>query len=180
MKSAADRTRRLSTGLALALAGPPVLATLFVAATRPDDASRLYAGLLVAGLAGLLWLAASRAPRAPQWVLAGASLALCLWPETCLRVSGFRFDRAGVIEFGYPRPDKMSEARRDSELFWTLDPAIEGVNSAGFPGPEFEIPKPAGRRRVVFFGDSVLRYPPLVEEALNSLPDAQGRFEAHY
>ena len=58
-------------------------------------------------------------------------------------------------------------------------------NSAGFRGPDFEIPKPEGVFRIVILGDSVTMgsgvrykqaYPYLVEEALNARSDGR-RYE---
>ena len=53
--------------------------------------------------------------------------------------------------------------RPDPELFWSLRPGFRGVfqgkrvtiNALGLRGPEVALPKPAGRRRVACFGDSI-------------------------
>lgn len=51
----------------------------------------------------------------------------------------------------------------DPELFWSLRPGFRGefqgravtINALGLRGPEVQLPKPPGRRRVVCFGDSI-------------------------
>jgi lysophospholipase L1-like esterase len=53
--------------------------------------------------------------------------------------------------------------RADRDLFWSLRPGFRGefrgrpvtINSLGLRGGELELPKPAGRRRIVCFGDSI-------------------------
>ncbi len=59
------------------------------------------------------------------------------------------------ITFPFMRPDR--------DLLWSLKPGFSGIflgnrvsiNSLGLRGPEVELPKPAGRTRIVCFGDSV-------------------------
>jgi lysophospholipase L1-like esterase len=53
--------------------------------------------------------------------------------------------------------------RADSELFWSPRPGFHGeflgrpvtINALGLRGPEIEVPKPQGRRRIACFGDSI-------------------------
>jgi lysophospholipase L1-like esterase len=53
--------------------------------------------------------------------------------------------------------------REDPELFWSPRPGFQGafrgapvtINSLGLRGPEVALPKPAGRKRIVCFGDSI-------------------------
>jgi lysophospholipase L1-like esterase len=166
--------------LATAIALPPALAAAALAAWQPDDASWPFAMALLGLWAALLLAARRSGPRGAQWILALCSLVLLAWPELALRTAGFRFDTAGEIQFGYPRPEHFSKLRRDSEIFWTLSPKRPGVNSFGFKGPEVAVPKPPGLRRLVFIGDSCMwqGYAEFAAEALSrELPEA-GRFEA--
>lgn len=157
---------------------PPAAAAVALAALRPEDAP----WTLAVGLAGL-WLCAHVAARrvgerGSHWLIALCAFSLVLWPEMALRSVGFRFERAGTILFGIFRPAGTIDARRDPELFWTLPPEVEGVNSHGFIGPEFRIPKPEGVFRIAFFGDSCTQqgFPALVERQL----DATGAKDADY
>jgi lysophospholipase L1-like esterase len=53
--------------------------------------------------------------------------------------------------------------REDPELFWSPRPGFRGrfqdkavhINSLGLRGPDVRVPKPAGRRRLLCFGDSI-------------------------
>jgi|SRR6185503_5473788 len=112
------------------------------------------------------------AERAPRHFTVGRSLflasvivvGLLALAEGVLRVVGVRRpDRARIllrsrdvdIDFPFMRPDR--------ELFWSLRPGYEGeflgqpvhVNGWGLRGPEPSQPRPAGRRRLLCFGDSV-------------------------
>jgi lysophospholipase L1-like esterase len=166
--------------LATAIVLPPALAAVVLAARQPDDSSWPVA-LALLGLWAALFTAARRCGhRGAQWIVALCSLALLTWPEFGLRAAGFRFDTAGEIQFGYPRPEHFSKLRRDPEIFWTLSPKRPGVNSFGFKGPEVAVPKPPGLRRMVFIGDSCMwqGYAEFVAEALNREAPKAGRFEA--
>jgi lysophospholipase L1-like esterase len=103
------------------------------------------------------------------WMLALATLNFFLIvPELTLRVAGFRSE-AG-IQFGYPRPEEFVGFDPDERLFWKLRTSGRNVNSFGFPGEEVVIPKPAGRYRILFLGDSCTQqgYPDMVEVLLNA------------
>lgn len=52
-----------------------------------------------------------------------------------------------------PRPGQDLIA--DPDLGFRLNPASDGINSLGIPGPEIERTKPAGRRRILVLGDSI-------------------------
>ncbi|NIM96426.1 MAG: hypothetical protein GTO18_22225 [Anaerolineales bacterium] len=88
-------------------------------------------------------------------------------PEYALRVADFRYESG--IQFGYPRPTQFVQLELDSELFWKLNPSMPDVNSEGFPGDEFIIPKPEGIFRILYLGDSCTQhgYPEDVEALLN-------------
>jgi lysophospholipase L1-like esterase len=88
-------------------------------------------------------------------------------PELVLRVTGFRYE-AG-IQFGYPRPSQYIRLMPDPELFWRLNPSYPDVNSEGFQGDEFSIPKQTNVFRMLYLGDSttVQGFPQEVEEILN-------------
>jgi len=73
-------------------------------------------------------------------------------PEIYLKYKGFRYEPD--IEFGYPRPYQLSADERDERLFWTFPRSRPGVNSYGFEGAEPASPKPAGRYRILFLGNS--------------------------
>lgn len=91
------------------------------------------------------------ASRTLRWLVAIGTLLLV--PEIGLRLAGARFDRQAVPLVPGVDAELRSLEADDSELFWKLAPG-DGVNSEGLPGPEFAIPKPAGTKRVLFFGDS--------------------------
>jgi lysophospholipase L1-like esterase len=140
-----------------------------LALVRPEDGPWPMALLLVALWLGLALVARRVGDRQARWILAVCSIALLLWPELALRWIGFRADQAGIIVFGAGIPENTTLARRDPELLWTLPPEVTGVNSHGFLGHEFEIPKPSDRYRMVFLGDSCTQqgYPELVARRLN-------------
>ena len=158
--------------------GLPTLCAWVLAALRPADASFSFA-LALLGLLIVCLFAATRAGRAGSRVLlAVAAFSLLLWPEMALRTASLRFEDAGVIQFGHPRPHRMVRLQRDPELFWKLPPG-DDTNSQGFLGPEIEIPKPEGVQRVLFFGDSCTQQglPRTVAHRLNrkgGLRDAAG------
>jgi lysophospholipase L1-like esterase len=166
--------------LAFLILFPPALAAVAVAALRPVDASWTLAAALTGVWAAAQFAARRVGERGSHWLLALCACALVLWPEMGLRCAGFRFEGAGTILFGIFRPAGTIEAIRDPELFWTLPPEVEGVNSHGFLGPEFRIPKPRGVFRVVFFGDSCTQqgFPRLVERRLNAAGGENAAFEA--
>jgi lysophospholipase L1-like esterase len=102
------------------------------------------------------------------WALTLATLNLFLVvPELGFRVAGFRAESG--IQFGYPRPTAFMGFAPDERLFWRLQPSTQYANSLGFPGDEIVSPKPAGRYRVMFLGDSCTQqgYPDIVESFLN-------------
>lgn len=157
--------------------GPPALAAVALAWLRPEHASWTFAGALVLLLALGTGLARVTGARHPEWVVAGCAFCVVLWPELGLRVAGLRFDESGVI-FGIWAP---IEARDHPDFFWTLPPERAEVNSAGFPGPELVVPRPAGTWRMVFLGDSCTQqgYPARVAERLSARATAPApRFEA--
>ncbi len=168
-------TRGAPRALVGILLGPPAFVALVLLVRRSDDVSwPLALGLVGLGALGLA-LAPRRRLAGPVLALAVVAASL-LWPEMGLRAAGFRFHPAGVVEFGYPRPADFVGLERDPELFWRLAPGSERVNSRGFVGPEFELEKPAGVLRLLFFGDSCAwqGYPELVaqELAAGAGPDA--------
>jgi len=159
---------------------PPAVAAVAIAALRPVDGSWLLAASLVG-----LWVAAHLTARrvgerGSRWLVALCAFSLALWPELALRSAGFRFERAGTILLGFFRPAGSLEAKRDPALFWILPTDVEGVNSHGFIGPEFRIPKPEGVFRILFFGDSCTQqgFPRLVEDRLNASGEGTGAVEA--
>jgi len=102
------------------------------------------------------------------WSLTLATLNLFLVvPELGLRAAGFRAESG--IQFGYPRPTAFMGFAPDERLFWRLRPSNQYANSLGFPGDEIVSPKPAGRYRVMFLGDSCTQqgYPDIAELFLN-------------
>jgi lysophospholipase L1-like esterase len=172
--SAPPTTRVLLLLVAVTL-GLPALVALVVTVWRPVHGSWRLVGVLFALFA--LGLVASRRAgrRGAKWLLAACAVALVLvWPEIGLRAAGFRFDQAGWVVFGSAHPDNTVAAQRDPDLFWTLAPERPDVNSHGFLGREFTIPKPRGHYRIVFLGDSCTMqgYPVTLERMLNLLrPD---------
>ncbi len=110
------------------------------------------------------------------WSLTLATLNLFLVvPELGLRAADFRAESG--IQFGYPRPTEFMRFAPDERLFWKLPPSNQNVNSLGFPGDEIPSPKPAGRYRVMFLGDSCTQqgYPDFVELFLNEGPGPRQR-----
>jgi len=102
------------------------------------------------------------------WALTLATLNLfVVVPELALRAAGFRAESG--IQFGYPRPTAFMGFAPDERLFWKLRSPNRNVNSLGFPGAEIASPKPPGRYRVMFLGDSCTQqgYPDIVELFLN-------------
>jgi lysophospholipase L1-like esterase len=153
-----------------AVLAPPALCAAALALLRPERVSWGFAVALLC-----IWIVAALlsrlgGPSAARALLVLSGFGVLLWPEMALRLSSFRFEHAGVIQFGYPRPEKLILAQHDPELFWKLPPG-ERVNSEGFPGPEFTIPKPAGSTRILFFGDSCTQQglPRTVATRLNRL-----------
>lgn len=73
-------------------------------------------------------------------------------PEVFLRLKGFSYEP--YLQFGYPRPNQISSAERDTKLFWTFPKSRPGINSYGFEGPEPAQPKPDGTYRIVFLGNT--------------------------
>jgi lysophospholipase L1-like esterase len=154
--------------LFLVVWGIPAAAACALALADPETSSWSFAGFLIA-VAIVGAVAAWRRTGAAEAALGLSALGLLVvWPELGLRLAGFEYDRAGVVQFGFPRPDRMLELERDPELFWTLPPAVDGHNSLGFLGGEWAVPKPPGRTRIAFFGDSCTYqpYPARVESQL--------------
>ena len=164
----AERSPRPLAPCLLALWGVPAAAAGWLALLDPARASWGFAASLLA-VAVVGSAAVWKHARAANAALALCTLSLLLvWPELGLRLAGFEYDRAGVVQFGFPRPDRMLELERDPELFWTLLPGVDGHNASGFLGREWALPKPAGRYRIAFFGDSCTYqpYPARVEAEL--------------
>ena len=94
-------------------------------------------------------------------------------PELGLRVAKFRYESG--IQFGYPRAGDFVTFEQDVNLFWKLNTKLPAVNSKGFLGKEFMIPKPSGFFRILFLGDSTTYqgYPEDVERLLNSKPSTK-------
>jgi lysophospholipase L1-like esterase len=164
--SATTPSRRSLTLLVNAILAPLALIAIALLAGGRE----MHWGLagFLAGLWALGFLAA-RSGRG-EWVLALASVGLCVAPEVALRAIGFRWDYAGHIVFGAGSPEGTIRAERDPDLFWTLPVGRPDVNSDGFLGGEFMIPKPQGVTRIVFLGDSCTQqgYPSLVGQMLES------------
>ncbi len=93
---------------------------------------------------------------------------LIVVPELSLRVTNFRYESG--IQFGYPRAGDFVTFEQDVDLFWKLNTHLPKVNSRGFLGKEFVIPKPSHVFRILFLGDSTAYqgYPLFVERLLNS------------
>ena len=86
---------------------PPALCAAALAWLRPERASWGFAALLPC-----IWIAAALlsrlgGPSAARALLVLSGFGVLLWPEMALRLSSFRFEHAGVIQFGYPRPEKL-------------------------------------------------------------------------
>jgi lysophospholipase L1-like esterase len=110
------------------------------------------------------------------WLLSVTSINLFLIIELALRFLNFEY--RARIQFGYPRPIGFSSYfQEDKDLFWTLKPTDEGVNSLGFPGDEVAIPKPKDVFRIVFLGDSITQqnYANLVKDKLASAKNLNGK-----
>jgi lysophospholipase L1-like esterase len=73
-----------------------------------------------------------------------------------------------VVHFDFARPERRVALERDPELFWRLRRGVDGHNSLGFLGREWTLPRPPGRFRIAFFGDSCTYqpYPARVESEL--------------
>lgn len=114
------------------------------------------------------------------WFVSLAFLNLFLFvPELGLRVANFQYESG--IQFGYPRPSHFVRLDPDQDLFWKLDPTLPDVNSEGFPGDEFNIPKPQDVFRILYLGDSCTYqgYPEDVEHLLNSdNPESSRKIES--
>lgn len=109
------------------------------------------------------------------WFISLAMLNLFLVvPEYALRVARFQYESG--MQFGYPRPSEFVRLTWDEDLFWRLDPSLPAVNSLGFPGDEFQIPKPDGVYRILYLGDSCTQqgYPEIVEGMLNEQRPQEG------
>ncbi|MEW6741873.1 MAG: GDSL-type esterase/lipase family protein [Planctomycetota bacterium] len=180
---ASKRAPLLIAIIAVALGLPLLASVLLLLANSPEASLSLTLGLLV--LSALLLAGVTRR-RGEALVASGAIVAfLIVWPEVGLRVAGWRFDAAGVVQFGYPRPDSRLPLERDPELFWRLASGSEGTNSLGFLGPEIEVRKPRETFRLLFLGDSCTAqgypkrgYVNIVLELLNGFAGASRRFEA--
>jgi lysophospholipase L1-like esterase len=159
---------------------PPAALAIALAVLRPMDVSWRLAGWVTGLWALAHFTAGQTGERGSRWVIALCACTLVLWPEMGLRATGFRFERAGAIVFGIDRPAGTIDAKRHPDLFWTLPPEAEGVNSEGFIGREFQIPKPEGVFRIAFFGDSCTQqgFPRMVERQLNAAGLKDTRFEA--
>jgi lysophospholipase L1-like esterase len=102
--------------------------------------------------------------------------------ELGLKAVGFQFHSGPTyMRFGFPDPNTLHQIfEPDPQLFWRLVPGfnfpgaeIEGVNSSGFRGKEFSVPKNIGSIRIVCLGCSVTfgektSYPQLLQEILDS------------
>ena len=171
---------------AVVLAGWGVgLAALAVGGVAAGRGALAWGGLFAwsAIFSGLMIAVYGFAPaRAASWALGLAVLNIAfVIPEWALRVAGFRHESG--VQFGFPRPEQFDRFVRDESLFWTLDPAAEGVNSRGFPGAEWSERKPPGEFRILYLGDSctyekehVVSYPSLVHE----LREVRGRAGGDY
>lgn len=73
-------------------------------------------------------------------------------PEVYLRSRGFHYESG--IQFGYPRPYQFSPFVHDQDLFWKFPQSSPGINSYGFRTSEVENPKPPGKFRILFLGNS--------------------------
>ena len=179
--SASPRRLRFFPLFVFGALGFPAIAGGALLLWRPEDISVSFVTtLLVAAPVASIW--ASLAGRRATSVLLAVSVfsILLVWPEVGLRVWGFRFDRTGVIQFGYPNPDRMIQLERDPDLFWKLPANSPGTNSLGYIGDDFEVPKPAGVYRMVFYGDSCTQqgFPAGVATMLSRLSSDPSRIEA--
>ncbi len=155
MSSAPDR-RFASWIIGIAL-GVPALAAWWLILAGNEGGSWTLAGLMTGSTAIGVW-AARRSTKAGLFLAVATVGLLLLWPEMALRMAGFRADGAGVVQFGYPRPEVMVRLRRDPDLFWTLPPG--GVrNREGFRGKDWILPRPQKWFRVALFGDSCVYQP---------------------
>lgn len=168
LETARDVAARVLPMAATAAFLPPALVVAVLGFSRPEDGSWPLVASLIA-----LWAAVGVGSRVGSAVLSRLLLLLCAlglfaWPEAGLRVASLRFDSAGVVRFGWPNLESSHGLRKDADLFWTLSPRNADANSRGFPGPEFELEKPPGTRRIIFFGDSCTQqgFPARVERAL--------------
>ena len=86
--------------------------------------------------------------------------------EAFLRLRGFRYESG--MQFGYPRPSQFAVFEPDEKLFWKFPASAPGINSYGFREREVETPKPSGRFRILFIGNSCTYqgHPALVEREL--------------
>ena len=147
---------------------PALIGSVWLSITRP------YFWVYAIGLGGVTavvawWLIPylGKYQKGNQWVISIAVLNL-LWltPEVFLRVNNFQYE-TGIL-FAYPRT--FQRLQPDADLFWTLPPLQEGVNSWGFAEAEVTVPKPENVCRLLFLGDSVPAqgYPQLVAEQVQS------------
>ncbi len=119
--------------------------------------------------------------RSPNWLMIFFTVNLFfITPEVILKITNFRYESG--VEFGYPRPFDFMRYQPDSVLFWKLSPEIQGINSAGFRGGEFKIPKPKKKFRILYFGDSCVEecfptlkgFPTLIDSILNGSNNDSG------
>jgi lysophospholipase L1-like esterase len=90
-------------------------------------------------------------------------------PEVYLRLRGFHYESG--IQFGYPRPYQFSPFVHDPDLFWKFPQSSPGINSYGFRSREVERPKPPGKFRILFLGNSCTYqgFPGMIELILRDI-----------
>ena len=153
---------------------PPLVGVYGLAATSNPrywmhaSAFTWYAILLLCALA---W-ASSHGWRTEIFLSIAALHLILVTPEIYLRWASFRYETG--VQFGYPRPAQWIRFEPHEELFWTLPPALPGINREGFRAPELSSLADDGRRRILFLGDSVPHqgYPAIVETLLTGRPES--------
>ncbi|MCX5659191.1 MAG: GDSL-type esterase/lipase family protein [Planctomycetota bacterium] len=115
-----------------------------------------------------------------------AVIAFFGFAELSLHLVGFHHTlTVEAMQFRFPIDDENRSApepflRRDPRLFWRPIPNVLGHNSRGVFGPEFAVPKPKGKFRIVCLGDSCTHFGPRpYPERLAALLEQwkPGRFE---
>lgn len=97
-------------------------------------------------------------PRSGFWRAVWANL--FSWP-TFLTVLCLLLLEGGLRLSDYPPPIEKAVLQVDPFLLWDMPPGVRSeqgvevhVNSRGMRGPDFEVPKPSGRKRILAVGDS--------------------------
>jgi len=150
---------------------------LLIAGKLPRVPAGAYLLVVLLGLAGLTVL------RDRVWlirltVMLGSLNLVVVTPELALRAAGYQATSA--VYYGGLRPEFRAYFEADSDLMWKFRQGQAGVNSLGFRGREIEMPKLAGKRRLLIIGDSCAdqNYASLLEQMLNNQSlSGQNEFE---